>query len=300
MQSLSKLEGAFSSANDREMRPPMRIALCNEVLRDLRFDRQCDLAARLGYDGLEVAPFTLGETPHRLAASARRRLRRQAEDAGIGVIGLHYLLLAPSGLSITSRDPATRARTVEVIRGLVGLCADLGGRVMVHGSPAQRRIPPGDDPAEARGRAMEVLAQAAEAAAAAEIIYCLEPLPASQTEFVNRLEDAAALVDAIGNPALRIMLDTCSASESEAQPPAALAARWLPTGKLAHIQVNDANQRAPGQGDTQFAQLFRVLLLGEYDGAVSVEPFRYEPDGPTTAARAIGYIRGLLEALETR
>lgn len=287
-------------ATGREIPPPMRIALCNEVLRELPFERQCELAARLGYDGLEVAPFTLGETPHRLPASARRRLRRQAEDAGIGVIGLHYLLLTPAGLSITSGDPAVRARTVEVIRGLVGLCADLGGRVMVHGSPAQRRIARGYDPAEARRHAMEVLALAAEAAAASGISYCLEPLPASQTEFVNRLEDAVALVDAIGNPALRVMLDTCSASEGEAQPPAALVARWLPTGKLAHIQVNDANQRGPGQGDTQFAELFRVLLQAGYDGAVSVEPFRYEPDGPTTAARAIGYIRGLLEALGAR
>lgn len=278
----------------------MRIALCNEVLRELPFERQCDLAARLGYDALEVAPFTLGETPHRLPASARRQLRRQAEDSGIGVIGLHYLLLAPAGLSITARDPAVRARTMEVIRGLVGLCADLGGRVMVHGSPAQRRIAPGDDPAEARRHAMEVLALAAEAAAAAGLTYCLEPLPSSQTEFVNRIDDAVAIVDAIGNPALRVMLDTCSASETEAEPPAALAARWLPTGKLAHIQVNDANQRGPGQGDTEFAELFRVLLQAGYDGAVSVEPFRYEPDGPTTAARAIGYIQGLLEALGTR
>jgi hypothetical protein len=31
---------------------------------------------------------------------------------------------------------------------------------------------------------------------------------------------------------------------------------------------------------------------------VAVEPFDYVPDGPAAAARAIGYIKGILEALE--
>jgi sugar phosphate isomerase/epimerase len=40
-----------------------------------------------------------------------------------------------------------------------------------------------------------------------------------------------------------------------------------------------------------------ALRRSGYEGAVSVEPFRYEPDGPTCAARAIGYLRGILAAL---
>ena len=34
----------------------MRIALCNEVLAGMPLERQCEYAARLGYDGLEIAP----------------------------------------------------------------------------------------------------------------------------------------------------------------------------------------------------------------------------------------------------
>lgn len=277
----------------------MRIALCNEVLRELPFERQVDLAARLGYDGLELAPFTLGADPHRLPAAERRRLRRLISDAGLQVVGLHWLLIAPTGLSITSADPSVGARTVEVLRGLVGLCAELGGRVMVHGSPQQRRIAPGEDPAAARARGIEVIAMAAEVARAAGLVYCLEPQPPAKTEFVNTIAEAAAIVADLGNPALKTMIDTCAAAASEGEPVPDLIERWMPSGMIAHVQVNDRNRRAPGQGDDEFVPVFRALRRTGYGDVVSVEPFVYEPDGPTTAARAIGYLRGILAALET-
>ncbi len=277
----------------------MRIALCNEVLRELPFERQADLAARLGYDGMELAPFTLGAEPHRLPSRERRRLRRLISDAGLQVVGLHWLLIVPAGLSITSADPSARDRTLEVLRGLVGLCAELGGRVMVHGSPQQRRFAPGEDPVTARARGIELIATAAEAARAAGLVYCLEPQPPAKTEFVNTVAEAAAIIAELGNPALKTMIDTCAATAGESEPIPALIERWMPSGMIAHVQVNDRNGRAPGQGDDEFAPVFRALRRTGYSGVVSVEPFVYEPDGPTTAARAIGYLRGILAALQT-
>jgi sugar phosphate isomerase/epimerase len=276
----------------------LRIALCNEVLGELPFERQVDLAARLGYDGLEIAPFTLGAEPHRLAAAERARLRRLIADARLEVVGLHWLLVAPPGLSITSADAAVRARTLEVMRGLIGLCADLGGRVMVHGSPQQRRIAPGEDRAAAAARATEMVAAAAEAAQAAGLVYCLEAQPPHKTEFVTSIAEAAEIVGRIGNPALRTMLDTCAAA-TEREPVPALIARWLPQGVIAHVQLNDRDERAPGQGRDDFAPVLAALRRVGYAGALSVEPFRYEPDGPTCAAWAIGYLRGILAALPT-
>ena len=104
----------------------MKIALCNEVLRELAFPAQCEQAAALGYGGLELAPFTLGEEPHRLSADRRAQLRRAASDAGIAITGLHWLLLTPPGLSITAADPGVRKTTVDILQRLIDLCADLG------------------------------------------------------------------------------------------------------------------------------------------------------------------------------
>ena len=139
----------------------MRLTLCNEVVREMLFARQCALAASLGYAGLEVAPFTLdAEAPHLLGATWRQRLRATAAEEGIAITGLHWLLVAPDGLSITSADPAVRARTLDVMQRLIGLCADLGGSYLVHGSPAQRRVEGPDDAA----RAEAALAQASQSA----------------------------------------------------------------------------------------------------------------------------------------
>ena len=122
----------------------MRIALCNEVIRHFDFAAQCEMAAKLGYDGLEVAPFTLSDEPHLLSAARRLELRRAATDAGISITGLHWLLIKPEGLHVTTPVAEVRARTIDVIERLIGLCADLGGGVLVHGSPKQRCIPPGE------------------------------------------------------------------------------------------------------------------------------------------------------------
>jgi len=268
----------------------VRIALCNEVLAPLPFARQCEVAAALGYQGLEVAPFTLGE-----AVSAN--LRRAASDAGIAISGLHWLLRQPEGLSITSSDAAVRARTLATMRRQIELCAELGGAVLVHGSPAQRRLPPGEEDA-ARERGIEAFAIVAAHAQAAGVVYCIEPLAAPEADFIHTVAEAAAIVQAINQPALRTMLDCCAAARAEAEPVHAVLARWLPTGLLAHVQVNDPNLRGPGQGELAFADIFRTLRQHGYAGWIAVEPFDYHPDGPMAAARAIGYLRGLLEALD--
>src|SRR5262249_48414908 len=131
----------------------MKLSLCNEVLREFDFARQCAFAAELGYAGLEVAPFTLGENAYRMPAVERAALRRAAApDSGVRVSGLHWLLVAPAGLSITSADRAIWDRTVDVMRRLIELCAELGGDYLVHGSPAQRRAGTGTERAEAMRR----------------------------------------------------------------------------------------------------------------------------------------------------
>lgn len=275
----------------------MRIALCNEVLAPLPFARQCEVAAALGYQGLEVAPFTLGDAPLELSAAARAGLRRAAQDAGIAVSGLHWLLRQPVGLSITSADAAVRARTLDTMRRQIALCADLGGAVLVHGSPAQRRLPPGEE-AAARQRGIEAFAAVAADAQAAGVTYCIEPLAPPEADFIHTVAQAAAIVQAIGRPGLRTMLDCCAAARAEAEPVHAVLARWLPTGLLAHVQVNDPNLRGPGQGGLGFLAILRTLRQHGYAGWVAVEPFDYHPDGPASAARAIGYLQGLLEALD--
>jgi D-psicose/D-tagatose/L-ribulose 3-epimerase len=217
-------------------------------------------------------------------------------DAGIVCSSLHWLLLAPEGLSLTAADPETGRRTVDVMRRLVELAAELGADVLVHGSPKQRDLVEGDE-AAGRARAIERLATAAAAAEAAGVVYCMEPLAREETNFVNTVDEAADIVAAVGSPAFRTMLD-CAATARMGQDPAEVLDRHLDGGLIAHVQVNDPSRRGPGEGEMRFAPVLGTLLRHGYDRWIAFEPFVYEPDGPACAARSIGYIRGVLEGLE--
>lgn len=277
----------------------MRLSLCNEVLRDWPLSRQCAFAAAVGYDGLEIAPFTLADDPTGLTERDAQTVRATVEDAGLTVTGLHWLLLAPKGLSITATDPDTVSRTQATLDRLIDLCAALGGTVLVHGSPLQRRLPEGDAAATGRAhdQALHHLGRAGARAGAAGITYCLEPLSAAEANFVTSVAEAVDVIETVGEPALKTMIDTSAAGQMEALALPALIDRWLPTGHIAHIQLNDRNRRGPGEGEDRFAPILSALLRHGWDRPIAVEPFVYDPDGPACAARCAGYLRGLGEAL---
>ncbi len=98
--------------HDKEVQ--LKLSLCNEVIRDLPFPAQCAFAASVGYDGLELAPFTLSDDPETLGEAEARRVRAAMEAEGLGCSGLHWLLVGPEGLSITSEDAGVRRRTTRL------------------------------------------------------------------------------------------------------------------------------------------------------------------------------------------
>ncbi|WP_218668879.1 sugar phosphate isomerase/epimerase [Variovorax sp. KK3] len=254
----------------------------------------------LGYDGLEVAPFTLAADPMDIGDAQARDFGRIARDHGLEISGLHWLLVAPAGLSIVSVDASLRQRSTAVMQRLVELCALMGGRYLVHGSPRQRSVPPGDTRDAALARAKECLAAAAQAAQQCGVVYCIEPLSRVETDLINTVAEAVELVQAIDSPAFKTMIDCSAAGQVEHEDVPALMRRWMPGGHIAHVQLNDPNRRGPGQGEMRFAPILAALremqAAGHYTGIAAVEPFDYVPDGMGSAARAIGHLRGLEEA----
>src|SRR3989442_1135764 len=121
----------------------MRYAICNETFEGWDHARVCRYVAELGYTGLEMAPFTLAPRITDVTAQERRTLRRQADEAGVTILGLHWLLAKTEGLQITAPEEPVRRRTADYLVELARCCKDLGGEIMVFGSPAQRRIPAG-------------------------------------------------------------------------------------------------------------------------------------------------------------
>ncbi len=244
-----------------------KFAFCQEMLADtgLDFGRQCEFLARCGYRGIELAPHCLGDVPHRLPASRAASLAQTAREAGLEITGLHWLLTAYPALSVT--EPVTELQ--DVLKGLVDLCAALGGTVMIHGSPKNRVRPEGMDQADLTDRLAQVFAPVAEHAGAAGITYCIEALDASQTRTINTMDEAAALIGQVAHPAFRGMLDTRSASKAELLALPDLIARHRDI--IAHVHLNDSNARVPGAGGDNFAPV--LTALRDYSGWLSVEPF---------------------------
>jgi D-psicose/D-tagatose/L-ribulose 3-epimerase len=273
----------------------MRLSLCNEVIRNLPFHQQCEMAAALGYQGLELSPFTLADDPFTLTESQAKQFASIAKNHGLAISSLHWLLVKPEGLSLVSSSLATRTRTLDLLHHLIDFAAACGAQALVHGSPKQRSPEAGQSHSEAEHLLSQALAELAPHAQQAGVVYCLEPLAPFETPVINTVAQAVTLVDAIGSSALKTMLDVSAASHSETEPIETVLAQYLASGHIAHVQVNDRNRRGPGQGQTPIAPLIQVLRQASYAGWIAVEPFEYLPDGPTCAAFCAGYMRSILD-----
>ena len=185
----------------------MKISICNELFQGWPIERVFDYAAQLGYDGVEIAPFTLADSVTEITPSRRKAIRRAAEQSGVEIVGLHWLLVKPEGLSINHPDEIIRIRTQEYIEALIHFCADIGGKVLVHGSPHQRTIKEGWDFIESWDRAKETFEVCLKTAQKRNVMYCIEPLAQESTNFINTVEEAIRLVKEIRHPNFRMMFD---------------------------------------------------------------------------------------------
>jgi sugar phosphate isomerase/epimerase len=266
----------------------MRYAICNETFEGWDHRRVCEFVAALGYDGLEVAPFTLAGRITDVSAARRRELRQQAEDCGLNVVGLHWLLARTEGLQLTSPDPAVRQATADYLAALARSCADLGGDILVFGSPAQRRIPAGKTKGEAVNFAVDTFRRARGPIADAGVRLCLEPLAPPEADFITSCADAVEILDRIGDPHFVLHLDV-KAMSSEETPVPELIRRYI--DRTAHFHANDPNRRGPGFGAVDFVPILRALRQSGYNGWVSVEVFDYSPDPETIARESLRYMR---------
>jgi sugar phosphate isomerase/epimerase len=266
----------------------MRYAICNETFEGWEHGRICRLIAGLGYQGLELAPFTLAPRITEVSSDWRRLLRRQAEDFGIQIIGLHWLLARTQGLSITAPQSEVRRQTAGYLVELAECCRDLGGDILVFGSPAQRRIPPGESKAAALDYAADTFSQALPQIADCGVRLCLEPLANEETDFINTCQEGVEILDRVRHPHFVLHLDVkAMASEKIAIPE--LIRSYAP--RTGHFHANDSNKRGPGFGPINFVPILKALEEAKYPGWVSVEVFDYTPDPETIARESIRYLR---------
>jgi sugar phosphate isomerase/epimerase len=247
-----------------------------------------EFAAGVGYDGIELAPFTLARTVTELSASRRQDIRDTASRLGIEICGLHWLLAKTEGLHLNHPDGAVRDRTGKYLCALVDCCADLGGKVLVLGSPQQRNVLAGVIPAQAWELATNTVKDAVRRAEERAVVLCLEPLSAAETNFINSAAEAIRFTQQFDSPAAQIILDV-KAMCAESEPIPEIIHRSWP--HFAHFHANDSNLKGPGFGKVDFRPIAAALHEAGYAGYVSVEVFQFE-EGPEAIARqSLKYLR---------
>lgn len=269
----------------------MKFAICNEVFQGWEWEATCRFAAQTGYDGIELAPFTLTDDVRKLNDAQRREIRATAERAGVEIMGLHWLLVSPPGLSLTVPDTAVRQETAAYLTALVDFCGDLGGSIMTLGSPKQRRVVEGESVEATTERFLAGVRPALDRAETRGIVLCLEPLPPPESNFLFTLAEAVTLLETLRHPAAKTNFDVKSASW-EGKPLTELFAHYAPY--IAHFHANDTNLRGPGFGATDYRPLLRQLQASGYTGYISVEPFDYTPDPETVGVKSLEYLQQCL------
>ena len=269
----------------------MKLGICNELFVNWPWEKICDFTSGIGYQGIEVAPFTLAERAELITPQQRAELREVAGSRGLEIIGLHWLLMNQSRLYITHPDADIRRETAGYFVELVGLCADLGGKVMVIGSPIQRNLLPGVRRDQAMGHAAEVFTPCLESAAKRSVTLAIEPLSTRETDFLMCASDAVELIERIGHPNFRLQLDVKAMSYEYKPIPQIIreSAKYL-----AHFHVNDPNLLGPGMGEIDYEPIIAALHAAGYDGWLSVEAFDIQCGAERIAKASLEYLQKII------
>ncbi len=266
----------------------MKFGMCNEFCEGWDFREVCRLAADAGYDGVEIAPFTLADSVEDISYARRQEIRDTAANAGPEIIGLHWLLVKPEGLHLNSPEESVRQKTVDYLHAEIDFCAEIGGDKMVVGSPQQRNVLPGQSYQEVWNRGVEVFGELADHAREKGVCLCIEPLGADETNFIHTAAQARRFVEAVGHPNFRMMLDVKAMCQDEQPIPVIIRES---AEHLEHFHANDASRQGPGFGDTDFVPIAAALQQIGYDGYVSVEVFDFSAGPEKIARKSIEYLR---------
>lgn len=272
----------------------MKLSICNEMFEDWKIEDVFECAAEIGYEAVEIAPFTLCESVADISKDERDKIRKASDEFNIEVAGLHWLLVSPKGLYVNHPDSEIREKTKEYFMELIKFCSELDGRIMVIGSPKERNVVESLTFQQAWDYAKETFSESAKYAQELDIVLCMEPLSSDQTNFINLPEEAVKMIEEVDNPNFELILDVYSSSKEDVDIPSTIRKH---AEHLAHFHSNDDNGYLPGSGSVDYPSIISALKETNYSGYLSTEVFNFEPDPVTIARKSYNFLSSLLYGL---
>jgi sugar phosphate isomerase/epimerase len=263
------------------------LACQEQLLPGDDLESKWDFARSAGYDAIELR----GKGDLALA----KRLPQLRRAAARGVVMRTVCVDMPHFIGAFDAD--LRADAVAQLRSQLSVIAELGGAGAM--TPASygmfsRRLPPFEPPRsedEDREVLRAGLAELGAHAAAEGVVLFLEPLNRYEDHMVNRLEQAASLIDEVGLDSVRIGADTYHMNIEEDDPAAAL----VTFGRyLGHVQVSDSNRLQPGAGHVAWPAVLRALTAAGYAGDLALES-RLRGDPAAAVASVPAFLRSQMD-----
>jgi D-psicose/D-tagatose/L-ribulose 3-epimerase len=213
-----------------------------------------------GYDGVEVPIF---EGP----VSEYEAIGRRLKDMGLASTGV---VVMTSG-SCISPDKQVRAKGLDNLKWMADCTAALGGDVFVgpFHQPLGEFSGKGPTADEVKWCA-EVHKQAAQYAATLGVSLAVEPLNRFECYFLNTIEQAVALTEAVDEPNYGYLFDTFHTNIEENNVSEMI--RWS-APHIKHVHITENNRGVPGAGHIQFQPVFDALKQSGYDGWMTIEAF---------------------------
>ena len=272
----------------------MKFSICNELYQDWPVEKAFAHASTVGYTGVEIAPFTLADHVRNITSAQREEIRDLAAKYELEVIGLHWLLAKTDGLHLTSDDEAKRKLAAIYLTDLATLCGDLGGKVLVLGSPQQRNLDEKTAVAVGMQRAADVIRHVVPELEKQKVILAIEPLGPEEGNFLLTADDGIKLVEMVNSPFVKLHLDV-KAMSTESMSISEIIRNSQQ--QLVHFHANDPNRMGPGMGDVDYVPIFETLKEVGYDGWLSVEVFDYTPGIDCLTQDSIEYMKKVAEEI---
>lgn len=235
-------------------------------------------ASKLGYDGVELAL----QSPSEVNVSELTQWLRESHME-VSAISSGQVFAA-RGLSFTDEDPEKRQELYESFCRFIDLASDFGGLVNV----GRTRGPIGDRPYEvAETLFLDMAHRVAEYAEPRGVGLILEPVNRYEIDFLNNLDQTAAMLRKIGRPNWKMMPDVFHMNIEDDR----IGDSLVRNKKFVrYVHFADSNRHAPGDGHIDWDEIFSALTEIGYDGWTACEILPY-PDADTAAKRSVEFLR---------
>ena len=239
-------------------------------------------AAGLGYDAVEIMPRAVDDLDP-------GTLRETAERLGLEIAAIASGFIAVErGLTFTHPDPGDRRRAVQAMHECMD-AARRAGAPLVSIGIIRGKLQPGITRARAMAHLTDCIRECGRSAGDLNLVLAVEPGNRYETDFVHTVAEGLELLDAVGLPSVRLMVDTFHMNIEEPSVPSGIrqAAPYL-----SHVHIADSNRRAPGWGHLDFAAVAAALREIGYTRTIGLE-MALTPDFEAAARQGVQFVRGL-------